>query len=159
MFAPQDSGHTPDWWLVEQAGKPGVSVAGLALKHGVNANQLRRWMRLQHLLRALPLPTLLPVTPAQPPAVGVATEVHASPIIEIALAGAVVHVPEAAHQMALADAKRANEGREFSRLGSASAFPDVAGFDDGGAGFEIPARGTTRGCYLPSNSRLAMRCF
>ena len=67
---------------MEQAGKPGVSVAGLALKHGVNANQLRRWMRLQHLRRALPLPTLLPVTLAQPPAVGVATEVHASPIIE-----------------------------------------------------------------------------
>jgi len=133
-------------------------VAGLALKHGVNANQLRRWMRLQHLLRALPLPTLLPVTPAQPPAVGAATEVHASPIIETALAGAVVHVPAAAHQMALAHAKRANEGSELSRLGSASAFPDIAVFDDG-AGFEIPARGTTRGCYLFSNSRLAMRRF
>ena len=64
----QDSGHTPEWtvqtverlmrngkrlftsafkaWLVEQAGKPATSVAGLALRHGVNANQLRRWMRL-----------------------------------------------------------------------------------------------------------------
>ncbi|PYS61014.1 MAG: hypothetical protein DMF76_12415 [Acidobacteria bacterium] len=144
--------------MVEQAGKPGVSVAGLALKHGVNANQLRRWMRLQHLRRALPLPTLLPVTLAQPPAVGVATEVHASPIIETALAGTVVHVPEAAHQMALAHAKRANEGRELSRLGSASAFRDIAVFDDG-TGFEIPARGTTRGCHLFSNSRLAMRRF
>ena len=69
-----------------------------------------------------------------------------------------MHVPEAAHQMALAHAKRANEGSELSRLGSASAFPDIAVFDDG-AGFEIPARGTTRGCYLFSNSRLAMRRF
>ena len=60
------------------------------------------------------------------------------------------------HPNAPAHAKRANEGRELSRLGSASAFPDIAVFDDG-TGFEIPARGTTRGCYLVSNSRLAMR--
>ena len=62
----QDSGHSPEWpgasverkmrngkrvfsmafkvWLVEQASKPGVSVAGLALYNGVNANQLRHWM-------------------------------------------------------------------------------------------------------------------
>ena len=66
----QDSGHTPEWngptvervmrngkriyvsafkaWLVEQALKPEVSVAGLALRHGVNANQLRSWMKLEH---------------------------------------------------------------------------------------------------------------
>jgi transposase len=59
-------GHTPEWigptvervmsngkrifafafrrWLVEQARMPGASVAGLALRHGINANQLRRWM-------------------------------------------------------------------------------------------------------------------
>lgn len=29
-------------WLLEQAGRHGVSVAGLAMKHGVNSNQLRR---------------------------------------------------------------------------------------------------------------------
>lgn len=62
----QDSGHTPEWtgptvervlsngkrifalafrrWLVEQTRVPGASVAGLALRHGINANQLRRWM-------------------------------------------------------------------------------------------------------------------
>ena len=66
----QDSGHTPEWngptvervmrngkriyvsafkaWLVEQALRPEVSVAGLALRHGVNANQLRSWMKLEH---------------------------------------------------------------------------------------------------------------
>ena len=55
----QDSGHTPEWsgpkvertlrngkqiyfsafkaWLVEQAGRPGASVSGLALRNGVNA--------------------------------------------------------------------------------------------------------------------------
>ena len=78
----QDSGHTPEWngptvervmrngkriyvsafkaWLVEQALKPEVSVAGLALRHGVNANQLRRWMKLEH-WQSSPH-TLLPVT-------------------------------------------------------------------------------------------------
>ena len=42
------------------------------------------------------------------------------------------------HPNAPAHAKRANEGRELCRLGSASAFPDIAVFDDG-TGFEIPA--------------------
>lgn len=63
-----NSGHTLEWsgptieftrrngkrvfarafksWLVERATQPGVSVAGLALSHGINANQLRRWMKL-----------------------------------------------------------------------------------------------------------------
>ena len=61
-----DCGDTPEWtgptvervmsndkrifalafrrWLVEQARKPRASVAGLALHHGINANQLRRRM-------------------------------------------------------------------------------------------------------------------
>ena len=33
--------------LVEACGKPGASVAGLALKAGVNANQLRKWIMLE----------------------------------------------------------------------------------------------------------------
>lgn len=47
-------------WLVEQANKPGVSVAALALRHGVNANQLRHWMKLGHWQSSAP--ALLPVT-------------------------------------------------------------------------------------------------
>ena len=31
--------------LIEAALRPGVSVAGLALRHGINANLLRTWMR------------------------------------------------------------------------------------------------------------------
>ena len=31
-------------WLVEQARQPGASVEGQGLRHGINANQLRRWM-------------------------------------------------------------------------------------------------------------------
>jgi transposase len=67
----QDSGHNSEWrgervetvksngkrvfvtafkvWLVAQASQPGVSVAALAMRNEVNANQLRRWMRLEHL--------------------------------------------------------------------------------------------------------------
>jgi transposase len=67
-----NSGHTPDWtgptvervmsngkrvfalafrrWLVKQARQPGASVAGLGLRHGINANQLRRWMLVDHKL-------------------------------------------------------------------------------------------------------------
>lgn len=109
----QDSGHTPDWpdagiervmrngkrifttafktWLVEQAGKPGASVAGLAMQHGINANQLRRWMRLQHLRGAAPMPALLPVTVARAAAVG-APPPQSPALIEIELTGAVVRV-------------------------------------------------------------------
>ena len=31
--------------LIEACGEPGASVAGVALTNGINANQLRRWMR------------------------------------------------------------------------------------------------------------------
>jgi transposase len=31
--------------LVEACLEPGISVARLALEHGVNANQLRKWVR------------------------------------------------------------------------------------------------------------------
>jgi transposase len=33
-------------WLVEACLAPGASVAGLALRHGVNANLLRKWIKL-----------------------------------------------------------------------------------------------------------------
>ena len=31
--------------LIEACGEPGASVAGVAMANGINANQLRRWMR------------------------------------------------------------------------------------------------------------------
>ena len=37
-------------WLVELARQPGALVAGLGLRHGINANQLRRWMLVDHKL-------------------------------------------------------------------------------------------------------------
>ena len=95
-------------WLVEQAGKPGVSAAGLAMKHGVNANQLRRWMRLQYLRCAPPLPALLPVTVSQLPAGSVAmpAPVPAS-VIEIEVAGATVRVPATVDEQHLRTVLRA----------------------------------------------------
>lgn len=113
----QDSGHTSDWdgerverlkangkrvfstafkaWLVAQAGLPGVSVAALAMRHEINANQLRRWMRLEHLAQPTRVPVVLPVVLAPQPC-GVQPTVTPQPAcrpIEIEVAGAVVRVP------------------------------------------------------------------
>lgn len=93
-------------WLVEQAGKPGVSVAGLAMKHGVNANQLRRWMKLEHLRGTAPVPALLPVTVCELPSGGAVLPPRA-PIIEIDVAGTVVRVPAAVDEQHLRTVLRA----------------------------------------------------
>lgn len=107
----QDSGHTSDWdgerverfkangkrvfstafktWLVAQAGRPGVSVAALAMRHEINANQLRRWVRLEHLAQPTRVPAVLPVVLAPQPS---ATAQPACRSIEIEVAGAVVRV-------------------------------------------------------------------
>jgi transposase len=60
--------------LVEAALRPGVSVAGLALRYGINANLLRTWMREHQGHRqaaapsaaVAPLPAFIPVVPAEP---------------------------------------------------------------------------------------------
>lgn len=114
----QDSGHTSDWegervervkvngkrvfstafkaWLVAQAGRPGVSVAALAMRHEINANQLRRWMRLEHLAQPMRSPavlrvTLLPQDHGQETAAAPLQSVPYPPI-EIEVAGAIVRV-------------------------------------------------------------------
>ncbi len=51
--------------LIEASLRPGVSVAGLALEHGVNANQLRKWMR-QHQRRQDGAPTVVAKVPPLP---------------------------------------------------------------------------------------------
>ena len=112
----QDSGHTPEWngpkvertlrngkhiyfstfkaWLVEQASRPGASVAGLALRNGVNANLLRHWMKLGHWQSGTP--TLLPVTVlAQQPCADVVATTSAqlsTGTVEIELCGAVIRL-------------------------------------------------------------------
>lgn len=114
-----DSGHTSEWngervervkangkrvfstafkmWLVEQAVRPGVSVAALAMRHEINANQLRRWMRLDHLAPPSRAPAVLPVvlTPqpcGEQPAAAILQSARVSLPIEIEVAGALVRV-------------------------------------------------------------------
>lgn len=115
----QDCGHTSEWngervervkangkrvfstafkmWLVGQAVRPGVSVAALAMRHEINANQLRRWMRLDHLAPSSRSPAVLPVvlTPqpcGKEPAAAIPQSAPASLPIEIEVAGALVRV-------------------------------------------------------------------
>ena len=111
----QACGHTPVWegqriertnargrhtyvpafkrWIVEQARRPGMSVAGLALSNQVNANQLRRWVQLHGKRGEVPcaVASLLPVTiaAAQPTAVAAPS---AGVAVEIEVAGAVIRV-------------------------------------------------------------------
>lgn len=60
--------YNPDFkaWIVEQACQPGMSVAGLAMRNQVNANQLRHWVLLHQRGRSSTqaAPRLLPVTVA-----------------------------------------------------------------------------------------------
>jgi transposase len=112
----QDSGHNSDWqgervervkangkrvfstsfktWLVAQASRPGVSVAAVAMRHEINANQLRRWMRLAHLAQPERAPVVLPVVVAPQPCESKSAEApqRARPAIEIEVVDAVVRV-------------------------------------------------------------------
>lgn len=85
-------------WLVAQASQPGVSVAALAMRHEINANQLRRWMGLEHLAQPAQAPAVLPVALVTHPhrvergaATAQPSAPHCAPI-EIEIAGAVVRV-------------------------------------------------------------------
>lgn len=93
-------------WLVERASRPGVSVAGLAMKHVVNANQLRRWIELQHLRGTSPVSALWPVTVCESPASEAVTPSWGA-IIEIEVAGDIVRVSAAADEQHLRRVLRA----------------------------------------------------
>lgn len=84
-------------WIVEQARRPGVSVAGLALSNQVNANQLRRWVQLHGKADTglSSTATLLPVTVvAQAPPAAPARQLTAA--VEIEMADVIVRVPDGA---------------------------------------------------------------
>jgi transposase-like protein len=111
----EDCGHIPVWtgqrvertnargrhaycatfktWIVEQAMQPGMSMAGLAMRNQVNANQLRRWVTL---LRqgggdVASAVKLLPVTIAAHGVLPTTTR-STGAAVEIELAGGVVRV-------------------------------------------------------------------
>jgi transposase len=83
-------------WIVEQAMRPGVSLAGLAMSNQVNANQLRRWVHLHGHRHAevSAAATLLPVTLAlpEPPAPAVTRTPGVAVTVEVG--GAVVRVQD-----------------------------------------------------------------
>ena len=110
----EDCGHIPVWtgqrvertnargrhtycvpfkaWIVEQAMQPGTSMAGLAMRNQVNANQLRRWVTLHRQGTGdVAAVKLLPVTIAAHGVVPTTTRSAGAPV-EIELAGAVVRV-------------------------------------------------------------------
>ena len=56
--------YTPEFkaWMIEQCRRTDVSLAGLALANGLNANMLRKWVVKRQAATASPMPTqLLPV--------------------------------------------------------------------------------------------------
>ncbi len=77
--------------VIEACCEPGASVAGIALANGVNANQVRRWMRergVEPPTRRIPMPVLetvpaiapafvaLPMAPAAPASGDIRIEVR-----------------------------------------------------------------------------------
>ena len=88
-------------WIVEQALVPGMSMANLAMRNQVNANQLRRWVMLHGRSAAVePSCEMLPVvvSTSQPRSVQAAV----SPLpIELAFADVTVRVPAGADAAAL----------------------------------------------------------
>jgi transposase len=119
----EDCGHIPVWggqrvertnargrhrycapfkeWIVEQARRPGISTAGLAMRNQVNANQLRRWVQLYRRCAGVePQPGLLPVVVAREPALAAAVN-QPQASIEIELGGAVVRVRQGVEAAAL----------------------------------------------------------
>ena len=62
--------------IVQQCSAPGVSVAGIALSHRINANLVRRWIVQHRSGRLFAVPAMLPVTLAVP---NVAAPVESKP--------------------------------------------------------------------------------
>src|ERR1700722_12307478 len=90
--------------LVQLSLRPGVSVAGLALAHGINANLLRRWMtqygpEVKAGNGTSPGASLLPVStsPAATPRVAPSTDCY----IEISFMGTTIRIRGAVEGRAL----------------------------------------------------------
>lgn len=111
----EDCGHIPVWsgqrvertnargrhrycvpfkaWIVQKALQPGMSTAGLAMRNQVNANQLRRWVKLHRQgTGGFAAAKLLPVTLAPHGVMAPTTSRSSGSSVEIELAGAVVRI-------------------------------------------------------------------
>ena len=81
--------------IVQECSGRNVSVASVALGHGINANLVRRWIVQHRNGRLFPMPAMLPVTLSAPsalPAPAGAKLAAAAGVIEIELEGARVLV-------------------------------------------------------------------
>ena len=47
--------------IVQECLQPGVSMASVALRHGINANLARKWIPLYHDVQAPALPAFVPI--------------------------------------------------------------------------------------------------
>lgn len=89
-------------WIVEQARRPGISLAGLAMRNQVNANQLRRWVMLQgRRATAAPSQPMLPVMVAAEPRSMPAQRLQPPAPIELVFADLTVRVHAGADAAAL----------------------------------------------------------
>jgi transposase len=61
--------------IVAQCRQPGVSVAGVALSHGINANLVRKWIRQAGQL-PVPEPAFVPIMSSGLPGPGRHIEIH-----------------------------------------------------------------------------------
>ncbi|MBX8515172.1 IS66-like element accessory protein TnpA [Pseudomonas cichorii] len=68
--------------IVQECEQPGVSVAAIAMRHGINANVVRRWIPLHRDQQTVALPAFIPleVTPVESK-----QKTEASAIIELPL--------------------------------------------------------------------------
>lgn len=90
--------------VVKECGGPDVSVAGVALAHGINANLVRRWIVQHRSGRLFPVPAMLPVTMSVPnvlPAPAEAKQATMAGVIEIELESARILVRGAVDGAAL----------------------------------------------------------
>ncbi len=77
--------------VIDACNEPGASVAGIAMANGVNANQVRRWMRERGIdppTRRLPMPLIetapamapefvqLPIVPVEPASLNIRIEIR-----------------------------------------------------------------------------------
>jgi transposase len=90
--------------IVQECSGRDVSVAGVALAHGINANLVRRWIVQHRSGRLFPMPAMLPVTLSAPGALRPLTESKQSAtsgVIEIELESARIVVRGAVDGAAL----------------------------------------------------------
>jgi transposase len=65
--------------ILDECARPGASVAGVALAHGINANVVHKWRRLSGNNRPAVQPTFVPVslpTPTSAVAADIRIELH-----------------------------------------------------------------------------------